>query len=167
MQTRKGFTLIELLVVIAIIAILLAFLLPALVRVGEQGKVVSWVEHMLLSPFYLCLGLTIWSCCLPGKNKRSGQLDITKTALTIVAALKEVECNRPHERETLHELVATPSRYIRRIELLVSEYILEERIKELCRLLPVSKSGSKSRKCIKTEIATRLFELWEVRRQLK
>jgi prepilin-type N-terminal cleavage/methylation domain-containing protein len=165
-RTGKGFSIVELLVVIAIIALLLALFLPALGRAGEQGKVVSWLYQELPEPFYLCLGFTLGGLCLSRKRDRIGQLDITGVALIIKETLKEVVDNRPHARETLRELLATPSGNINRIELLVSEYILEERLKELCKLLPLSKRRSKSRKLIKTEIAVRLFELWEVRKEL-
>ena len=41
MDNRKGFTLIELLVVIAVIAILMAILMPSLLRIKEQAREIS------------------------------------------------------------------------------------------------------------------------------
>ncbi len=43
---RVGFTLIELLVVIAIIAVLMAILMPALNRAGEQGKRAACLSNL-------------------------------------------------------------------------------------------------------------------------
>jgi len=46
MRTKRAFTLIELLVVISIIALLMAVLMPALLRAKELGKRMTCISHV-------------------------------------------------------------------------------------------------------------------------